>query len=305
MKQRKSSFWLAAGKSVEIRFPPTKYAWVLLIVCASMLKVVAEAEAQGDLPSATNSPSSTASVEDDPAEKKAFQQAMETFGPEMDTHDAHKAVHFPGLRAAMEKYWAQFPAGRHAKTLLNFYMDMFAKDHPDRVEAEWGSFTQSSSPVAADIARGKVRFFELRQKPFDLAFVAVDGRLVDLKNLRGKPVLIDFWATWCVPCVKQMPTLKRLYAGYHEKGFEIIGVSLDLSDDKRKLIDFIAKNDLAWPQCFDGKGWQNEFVTRYAVSSAPTTFLLDKEGKLVGIDLERDKLESEIKRLLGIPQPSK
>jgi len=301
MKQLKTSFYVA-GEHIKISLLGTKYSWVLAVIVAGILMASYKARAQGEARPTTNS---TASIEGGPAEKNAFQEAMKTFLPAMDAQDSGKAVDFVSLREAMAKYWIQFPTAHHSVTLLTFYMNMFTKAHPDRVQAEWGSFTQSNSPMAADLARGKVRFFELSEKPFRLTFVALDGRLVDLDQLRGKPVLIDFWATWCVPCVKEMPLLKHLYGEYHKKGFEIVGVSLDRQEDKSKLIDFISENGLIWPQCFDGKVWQNEFAVRYAVNSAPTTFLLDEEGKLVGIDLERDKLESEIKWLLGIPQHPK
>jgi thiol-disulfide isomerase/thioredoxin len=115
--------------------------------------------------------------------------------------------------------------------------------------------------------------------------------------LLGKVVLIDFWATWCAPCMKQVPALKRLFAEYHKHGFEIIGVSLDRDGDKQKLVEFVSREGMTWPQHFGG-GWQNEFVVRYAVNVVLITFLLDTMGRLVGISLPEDDLENKVKRLL-------
>jgi thiol-disulfide isomerase/thioredoxin len=252
--------------------------------------------------SSTSKAAAGAPTESESAAKAAFQHAMETFGPAMDAQDNHQPVDFPALRKAMEKYWAEFPDVHRSVTLLTYYMDMFAKAHPERVLAEWGLFTECRSPLAAELARAKVRFADLSREPFDLKFVALDGRSVDVGKLRGKVILIDFWATWCGPCIQQLPALKHLYSEYHEKGFEIIGVSLDRAEDKRKLVDFLSREGIAWPQHFDGRVWQNEIAARYAINSAPTTFLLDKDGRLAGISPEEPKLEDELKRLLGLDQ---
>jgi thiol-disulfide isomerase/thioredoxin len=238
-----------------------------------------------------------AQTDSDTAEKAAFQQAMDTFLPAMDAQDAGQAVDFSALREAMSKFWEKFPNVHKSVTLLTFYMEMFAKANPERVQDEWALFSECHSPVAAALARGKVRFAELTRQPFELAFTALDGRTVDLGNLRGNVILIDFWATWCLPCIKQITALQRLYAEYHGQGFEIIGVSMDREEDKNKVIDFLSREGLPWPQYYDGKGWQSEIAVRFAINSLPTTFLLDKEGRLVSINPEEHDLESEVKQL--------
>lgn len=250
-----------------------------------------------------NGPSSQVAVaptEAERAEKAAHGRVTELIFSAGEAQAAHQPVDFPALRAAMEKYWAEYPQGW--RSTLTYYMDVFSKAHPDRLTAEWASFANCANPREAQLAQGKVRFAELGRQPFEFAFTALDGRAVDLRRLRGKIVLIDFWATWCVPCIQQLPELKRLYAKYHEQGLEIIGISLDRADDKQKLVDFVAQQGLAWPQHYDGKVWQNEIAARYAVHAAPTTFLLDQEGKLAGIDL-KEKLEAQVKRLLAL-QPA-
>lgn len=137
---------------------------------------------------------------------------------------------------------------------------------------------------------------KLKTEPLDLQFTALDGAVVDLAKMRGKVVLIDFWATWCGPCVKEVPNVVEAYKKLHPKGFEIIGVSLD--KDKAKLEAFIKENGMAWPQYFDGKGWQNEISSRFGIQSIPAMWLVDKKGMLVETNARKD-LEQKVEKLLA------
>jgi thiol-disulfide isomerase/thioredoxin len=149
-----------------------------------------------------------------------------------------------------------------------------------------------------------------------MTFTAVDGRKVDLKDYRGKVVLIDFWATWCGPCIAELPNIKKVYADYHAKGFEIVGISLEnaklapsdtpeqgaakLAAAKKILNDFTAKEEMPWPQFFDGTHWKNPYAKQYAITGIPAMFLLDQSGKIVTTTARGEKLEIEVKRLLKL-----
>ena len=117
-----------------------------------------------------------------------------------------------------------------------------------------------------------------------------------LSSLRGKVVLIDFWASWCGPCRKEMPNVKRIYEKYKSKGFEIYGVSLD--KDRDDWVAAISKDGLTWPQVSDLAYWQCKAAQDYAVQAIPFTVLIDKNGKILAKNLRGAELEAKIAEVL-------
>ena len=132
-------------------------------------------------------------------------------------------------------------------------------------------------------------------KPLDLKFTSVDGKSVDLSKMRGKVVLVDFWATWCPPCRGEVPNVVAEYKKYHDKGFEIVGISLD--QDKAALLAFTKDHEMTWPQYFDGKGWDNTISSGFGVSSIPAMWLVGKDGKLITTEA-RDNLAGNVESAL-------
>ena len=130
----------------------------------------------------------------------------------------------------------------------------------------------------------------------ELKFTAVDGREVDLAKLRGKVVLVDFWATWCGPCVGEIPNLVKAYEKLHDKGFEILGISFD--EDKGKLEAMTKQKGMNWPQFFDGKGWKNQFGEKFGINSIPRMWLVDKKGMVVDTE-GRTGLAEKVEKLLA------
>ena len=117
-----------------------------------------------------------------------------------------------------------------------------------------------------------------------------------IENPANKYVLLDFWASWCGPCMGEVPALKETYAAYHDKGFEIFGVSLD--NDKERWMGAVEKNGMNWIHVSDLQGWQNAAAAENGVRSIPANFLIDSEGKIVATGLRGDDLKAKIAELL-------
>lgn len=122
-----------------------------------------------------------------------------------------------------------------------------------------------------------------------------DGKPVQLSSLRGKVVMIDFWASWCAPCRQENPNVVKLYQQYHDKGFEIIGVSLDRA--KEEWVQAIKDDQLSWIHVSDLQYWQNAVARLYGVNSIPQTYLLDKEGKIIAKGLRSEQLAAKLSEL--------
>lgn len=112
-------------------------------------------------------------------------------------------------------------------------------------------------------------------QPVHLAFTAVDGRTVDISQMHGKVVLVDFWETDCEPCVAELPRIKAALTQYQSRGFAVIGISSDTKKDK--LEKFLKTHDISWPQYFEGQV-RNKFTTEYGIDGFPHMFLVDKRG---------------------------
>ncbi len=221
-----------------------------------------------------------------------------------------------GLRAKFDAHVARYAGNARlageAENFLNAWKDAV----PGSLEEGCRHFLTAPDAGVRAFAEEKLKSLERLAKPLELAFTAVDGRAVDLRALRGKVVLVDFWATWCGPCIAELPNIKRVYAELHAKGFEIIGITLEnarllpgdtaeqtaakLEKAKKVLNDFTAKEQMPWPQHFDGRYWKNELATKYGIGAIPAMFLIDQEGRVVSTNARGEALEREVRRLLKL-----
>jgi thiol-disulfide isomerase/thioredoxin len=122
------------------------------------------------------------------------------------------------------------------------------------------------------------------------------GNPLSVSKYEDKVVLVEFWATWCGPCVAELPNIIKAYNKHHSNGFEVIGISLD--EDEQKLKSFLKAKEIPWVQYFDGKGWQNKLAAKYGIDTVPATFLLDRQGKIIGQDFRGEALEEALTKAL-------
>jgi thiol-disulfide isomerase/thioredoxin len=120
------------------------------------------------------------------------------------------------------------------------------------------------------------------QKAPSFRAATMDFKPVNFPNdYKGRVVLLDFWATWCPPCRAELPGLVATYGQYHDKGFDVLGVSLDQSMQRAALLQFIKANNIAWPQIYDGGAWDAEVAVKYGVHAIPCPVLVDGDTGMI------------------------
>jgi peroxiredoxin len=147
--------------------------------------------------------------------------------------------------------------------------------------------------IVAFISNAQVKIDQVAP---EISLPGVKDKIINLSAFKGKVVLLDFWASWCAPCRASIPGVIKLYKKYKAQGFEVFGVSIDTK--KKEWIKAISQDKINYTQVIDIGGFYSPTSEKYGLDQIPTSFLLDKTGKIVAIDLSGDKLENKIKELL-------
>jgi thiol-disulfide isomerase/thioredoxin len=167
----------------------------------------------------------------------------------------------------------------------------------------------SGNPGVQDrlpLLEGINRRLNLPGNSLELSGKFLDGAELDWASYRGKVVLVDYWATWCGPCRAEVPNVLENYLKYHDKGFDVIGVSLD--DKRSDAEEYVKQTNIPWPSLFhegsDESGWQNPMAVKYGITGIPTCILVDQQGKVVSMQARGPRLGALLEKLLSKPAGS-
>jgi peroxiredoxin len=211
--------------------------------------------------------------------------------------------HTTRVMAERETFLYEFVSGHKSSLTVLFFLEQLdISKYPDLYK-EVTTALSNSHPDNVIVESYNRRFKDAlflaagAEAP-DISLPDPAGKIIKLSSLRGKVVLIDFWASWCGPCRKDNPNVVRIYHKFKDKGFEIFGVSLDR--DKNNWITAISTDKLDWVHVSDLKYWQSEVVGLYSFNAIPYTVLIDREGKIIAKGLRGEQLESKLTEIFGL-----
>jgi len=212
-------------------------------------------------------------------------------------HSYREQAKIPGY---IKSYMAKYPKDKAAAELIELgirfsYEDAKQRDDLEKMLVHKFPDSQQAQALKQKMNADK-KLQRAKGKLFELKFTdQLTGKKIDLADLKGKIVIVDFWATWCGPCLMELPRMKKLYTKYKGQDVEFIGISLD--KNIKKLKTFCKEKEINWPQYCEGNGWKTTLIQKWGINSIPRIFILDKQGKIYSADA-RGRIEEIIKRLL-------
>ncbi len=225
----------------------------------------------------------------------------ETWGKEEKTELIEKIVSYiSSQEPAVEQF-------QLTMTVVDFLGDMngeaYAKQLLSKVVPHFQTSKNPEILQALTLLKGIERRMGLPGNKIELAGTMLDGSKLDWESYRGKVVLVDFWATWCGPCRTEVPNVLKMYQAYHDKGFEVLGISLD--ERREQAESYIKQTNIPWKSMFSENAakrvWNHPMAVRYGITGIPRAILVDREGKVVHMTARGANLGRELRRLLGEP----
>lgn len=233
------------------------------------------------------------------AKTVAWNMPEAELAPELAELDAIYSQHQGGnpedlanvLRLKATVYWSVVDNSEKGIAVIR----QVKKDYPNTTVGRDADRIINSIQQADENRKNRRRLTNGAKFP-DFAEKDLLGNPLSVSKYEDKVVLVQFWATWCVPCVAELPIINKAYSKHHSNGFEVIGISLD--QDEQKLKGFLKAKAIPWAQYFDGQGWHNRLAVKYGIDTVPATFLLDRQGKIIGQDLCGEALEEALTKAL-------
>jgi cytochrome oxidase Cu insertion factor (SCO1/SenC/PrrC family) len=244
---------------------------------------------------------------------KAVLAALDAAIADNDVREAYNADNLNTFREKIDTL-AETPGG--ARFLADrersyIHVLILGSNSAAKGEAHVNKLLAHPEKSVVSMAREELNFVNAKKEPYELKFTALDGKPVDLAQLRGKVVAVYFWSAANKSSMDRMEALKQLHSTYRKRGLEFVSVSLDKEEDREKVIKAVKDNRVTWPVYFDGKGTKSEVATKLNVTGVPRLLVFDQKGILqmtmqgnpVGrlqADLPANQLEGMTKKLLAI-----
>jgi thiol-disulfide isomerase/thioredoxin len=201
-------------------------------------------------------------------------------------------------REQLEKFTKQFPAAEDApEALLQLAIaNEFSGQLPDAKKWYTELAEHHAQTKPGRRAAGALRRIDLKGKPFEFSGPSLEGATINAGDYRGKVLLVTYWSTWCTACTQDVPVLQSLYDRYRDKGFEVVGVNLDVA--AAPVLPYLKEHKISWPQIFQPGGTESDPATAFGIIVPPVMILVDRQGRVTNVTTAIDEIKTAVPELM-------